>query len=100
MTMMIQPPDGDRYGFPKPIPDDLDQTSTSAICIFLDNNGYPVDWENPHPMINQTRFFIKKEGGSVAAPDIEDSHRHMLYRLTRLEQKMDFLMQRMDEIKK
>jgi len=97
--MMIQPPDGDRYGFPKPIPDDLDQTSTSAICIFLDNNGYPVDWENPHPMINQTRFFIKG-ASATQLPNIEDSQRHMLYRLTQLENKMDFIMKKFDELKK
>lgn len=40
-VMMIDPPSGWRYGFPKQVPDNLREMDSSALGKWLVDNGYP-----------------------------------------------------------
>jgi len=42
-TLIIDPPEGWRYGFPKPIPNEMVIANEEIFSKWLTDNGYPAD---------------------------------------------------------
>ena len=62
--LLIDPPNGHAYGFPKPFQGDIDALDLNA---WLGENGYPQDWITLFPDGVPCRL-IGDDGGDRSAP--------------------------------
>ena len=97
MKLLVDVPSGDKFGFPKQIPHEIDQHSMSEVLRWIDEQGYPVDWDNPLALFNNLRFYYKKVDDQHHI-DVSLPQRQIVFRLNELENKVAFLMKKIDKI--
>ena len=63
MPALIDPPEGWRYGFPKPVPDGADRKEFLAgLADWLVQNGYPQEMIERHNAANYSRVIGEFDG--------------------------------------